>query len=342
MSMTYKTVSFLIMAAMLAGCGNKAVQQEQQAPVKVSVFKVSTSDIPREFSYSGTIEPDNTADIGFAVPGVVNSILVEEGQTVKQGQLLAAIDATEYSNALAIATAGLEQAEDMYNRLNDLYQKGSLPAKDYIDIRTKVAQAKANKQISAKHISDSRLYSPISGIIAARKIERGSAAAPGVPAFTIVKTDMVYAKAAIPESEVGSFKQGTIAKVYIPTLQDSVSGKITIINPQADAVSRTYNIKIKIPNSNGSLLPGMLANISINTGKSLSSLTVPATAVVRDADDITYVFIAGTQHKAIRKRITVGALTGKNEVVVTTGLQGGEQVITTGLSNLKDGASINL
>ncbi|MCW3464225.1 efflux RND transporter periplasmic adaptor subunit [Chitinophaga nivalis] len=342
MSMTFKPVPVLMMAALLAGCSSKEIKKSQQAPVKVSIFKAGNNDMPQQLSYSGTIEPDNTADIGFAVHGVVSNIAVEEGQMVKQGQLLASIDATEYSNALAIANASLDQAEDMYKRLHELYQKGSLPEKDYIDIRTKLAQAKANKQINAKRIADSHLYAPMSGIITARKIERGSAAAPGVPAFTIVKTDMVYAKAAIPESEVGAIKHGSNATVYIPTLQENIDGKITIINPQADITSRTYNIKIKLANNNGQLLPGMLTNIRINTGKNISAITVPATAVVRDADDITYVFVANEQQKAVRKRITVGALTGTNEVVVTTGLNGGEKVITTGLSNIKEGTAISL
>ncbi|MEC5146117.1 efflux RND transporter periplasmic adaptor subunit [Chitinophaga sp. 212800010-3] len=342
MSMTFKPVPFLLMAALLASCGSRETQKTQQAAVKVSVLKVSASQLPRELSYSGSIEPDNTAEIGFAVPGVVNSIAVEEGQTVKQGQLLASLDATEYSNALAIANAGLEQAEDMYNRLNELYQKNSLPAKDYIDIKTKLAQARANKQINAKRIADSRLYAPISGIITARKIERGSAAAPGMPAFTIVKTDMVYAKAAVPESEVGALSHGGIATVYIPTLADSVNGKVTIINPQADATSRTYNVKIKLNNNNGRLLPGMLTEIKVNTGTVVNNITIPATAVIRDADDITYVFVTNPQQKAVRKRITVGGLTGKNEVVVTDGLKEGEQLIVAGLSNLKDGSAISL
>lgn len=342
MSTTFKPVSFFIMAAALTACGSKEIKQPQQSPVKVNVFKVQKSDIARELVYSGTIEPDNTAEIGFAVPGVVNNIAVEEGQLVKQGQLLASLDATEYSNALAIANATLDQAEDLYGRLNALYEKGSLPAKDYIDIKTKLAQAKANKLISAKHIADSRLYAPITGIITARKIERGSAAAPGVPAFTIIKTDMVYAKVTVPESEVGALKQGTNAMVFIPTLNDSTAGKITIINPQADATSRTYSIKIKLNNQHGQFLPGMLASIKMNTGSTVNALTIPATAVVRDADDITYVFITNAQNIAVRKRITVGALTGKNEVVVTTGLNGGEQVVTAGHSNLKDGTAISL
>jgi len=342
MSMMLRQVPFFFIAILVAGCASQEVKTPQQTTVKVNVLKIQREDQQQELSYSGTIEPDNTAEIGFAVPGIVNNITVEEGQVVKQGQLLASIDATEYSNALAIASAGLEQAQDMYNRLNDLYEKGSLPAKDYIDIKTKLAQAKANKLISAKHIADSRLYAPITGIVTAKKIERGSTAAPGIPSFTIVKTDMVYAKAAVPESEVGALKHGTQAVVFIPTLNDSISGKVTIINPQADATSRTYAVKIKLPNNNGHLLPGMLADIKMNTSNKVSVISIPATAVMKDADGVNYVFVVNGQQKATRKRITVGALTGKNEVVITTGLMGGEQVVIAGHTNLKDGTAVSL
>lgn len=322
------------------GCAGKAEKQAPAAPVKVTLSEVQPVNRVHQLTYSGTIEPDNTAQIGFAVPGVVNQVAVQEGQMVTQGQLLATIDATEYLNALAIAEAGLEQAEDMYNRLNELYNKGSLPAKDYIDIKTKLAQAKANKNLNAKRIADSKLYAPITGIITAKLIEKGSTAAPGVPAFTIVKTDKVYAKIAVPESEVGSLKKGMEAGVYIPTMGDSLSGKITIINPQAEAISKTYTVKIQLTNTKQQLLPGMIANVYMQPGRKENVLVIPATAVVRDADDMTYVYIVDAQHKALRRRIYTGNITGTQEIVVTNGLTAGDKVVMAGHTKLKDGASV--
>src|SRR5262249_20945022 len=150
--------------------------------------------------------------------GTVNQVAVQEGQHVARGQLLAMIDTVEYRYALAIANAGLEQVEDLYKRSDDLYKRGSLPEKDYVEVKTKLAQARANKGINEKHITDSRLYSPITGIISAKMIEKGSAAAPGVPAFSIVRTDQVYVRIAVPESEIGAMKNGIGAKITIPTL----------------------------------------------------------------------------------------------------------------------------
>lgn len=326
---------------LLTQCGEPKKKTEEAAPLKVSVQPVQVTSRTVTLTYSGSIEPETSAEVGFAVPGIVNHVAVEEGQLVHKGQLLAAIDATEYNNALTIANAGLEQARDMYRRLEDLYTKGSLPEKDFIDIKTKVAQAEANRSINAKHITDSRLVSPLSGIISSKKAVEGSTAGPGIPAFSIIKTDVVYAQLSIPESEIGELKQGMDAVVFIPTLSDSVKGKIVIINPQAEKTSRTYTVKIRLNNAGQRLLPGMIVNVSLSKSQAREVTVVPATAVFKDADELTYVYIAGEGKKAIRRRVTTGLLSGSQEVIIDAGLSKGDVIITEGITNLKDGSAIS-
>jgi RND family efflux transporter MFP subunit len=197
-------MTMIVVATSLIAC-----RQEETAPpakpVKVNFMEIKNDSHTQEFTYSGTIEPEHTALVSFAVPGVVDNILVEEGQFVQKGQLLADIDDTEYHHAFVIASAGLTQAEDMYRRLTSLYEKGSLPEKDFIDVQTKLAQASANREINVKHIRDSKLVAPIAGIITMKMIERGSTVAPGVPAFQIIKTDNIYARIDVPESQIGEF-----------------------------------------------------------------------------------------------------------------------------------------
>ena len=339
-SFANQSLYFIASVVLFTSCGRKK-EEVKPMPVNVNTQTIQKINRQQELSYSATIEPDNTALVGFAVPGVVNSIAVEEGDPVSQGQLLAGIDATEYSNSLNIANASLVQTQDLYTRLNELYVKGSLPAKDYIDIKTKVEQAKASKNITVKHISDSRLYSPISGIVTQRLIERGSAAAPGMVAFAIIKTDKVYAKITVPESEVGKLKQGMETVVFVPTLKDTLRGKITIINPQAESKSKTYSVKIKLNNSQRKLLPGMLADVSINPDRNEQVIMIPAEAVVRDNDDLTYVYVVNAEKKAIRKRIFAGGITGTQELIVKEGLSEGDVIVTAGQLKLKDGAAVN-
>lgn len=332
---------FAFAVVFVTACGSKEEKKIKQSAVKVTVQQIEKKGRQEELSFSGTIEADNAVSVGFSVPGTVSSVSVQEGQFVHAGQLLATIDATEYNNALLIADAGLEQAEDMFTRLNGLYQKGSLPAKDFIEIKTKVAQARANKNLSVKRVNDTKLYAPMPGIITAKSVEKGATAAPGVPAFTIIKTDLVYATISVPESEIGKLSRGQQAEIFIATLGQSFSGKITIINPQADQVTKTYAVKVQLKNPGGKLLPGMIAQTKIATGSSVSQITIPAMAVVRDADDITYVFVTDEHQKVVRKRVTASGVQG-DDVIISDGLNQGDKVVVSGQTRLKDGVTVAL
>lgn len=337
-----KSSLVLAVSGVLVACGKKEEEKPRVVvPTKVTVQEIATGNHSEVLKYSGTVEAENTVQIGFSIPGTVSGVLVNEGQMVQAGQLLASIDPTDYDNALLIASAGLEQAEDMFTRLNGLYEKGSLPAKDYIDIKSKLAQARANKNMALKRVKDAKLYAPMSGIITAKLIEKGAMAAPGAPAFTIINTSKVYAKVSVPESEIGKITKGQVANVSIATISQQLTGKISIINPMADPVTKSYAVKIQLTNGQGKIMPGMIADAEISTGQSVGTITVPATAVIRDADDITYVFVTEGDNKVVRKRISAGGLKG-DDVVISDGLQSGDRVVVSGQTKLKDGAAITL
>ncbi|SCY75822.1 RND family efflux transporter, MFP subunit [Flavobacterium anhuiense] len=342
MVMLKKNIFFILSVLFLgAGCGKTKSDQNQTAqPVKVSVNEIAVSPQSQVLEYSGTIEADNTVSIGFSVPGRVNGVMVQEGQHVVKGQLLASIEQNTYRNNLIMASAGLEQAQDNFNRLDQLYKKGSLPERDYIAAKTSLAQAKANKETASKNLYDTKLYASFSGIVTHKLTEAGATAAPGIPAFTIVKTDKVYAVAAINENEISSLKIGAGAEITIPSLDKKISGKVTIINPQADDMSKTYTVKVRLENPNGGLLPGMIADISIKSGKTQNAVIIPVQAVVRDPDNINYVFIAKADNTAFKKRVNISKMTGTNDVVVNEGLQAGDKLIVSGQTNLEDGTPI--
>ncbi|MCR9264339.1 efflux RND transporter periplasmic adaptor subunit [Maribacter sp. PR1] len=333
-------ITLTTLALLVIGCSEKKETVKEVAIPKVTVKKIKATEEKESLTYSGTIEADNTVSLGFSVPGRISKVNVQEGQKVKRGQLLASIDQTTYKNAFDIANAGLEQANDNFKRLSGLYEKGSLPERDFIAVKVAVAQANANKNLAAKNLTDTKLYAPFSGIITAKMTEMGATAAPGVPAFTVMKTDKVYAKASIAESEISKLKMGTDAEVEIASLNETFNGKVAIINPSADAITRTFNVKVRLDNKDDKLLPGMISKLKINTGNTVNVITVPSESVVRDANDILYVFVV-KENKAIKKRVSLGSFKG-NEVIVTNGLSIGDAVVIAGNKNLKDGQTVSL
>ncbi len=340
---TLNRILIVLILSVLISCGQKQEQATEIRPtIKVAVQEIEASDRPEVLNYSGSIEADNTVSLGFNVSGRVTGVNVLEGQQVQQGQLLATIETDDYTSALQIAKAAEEQTADNFKRLNELHSKGSLPERDYIAARSALAQAQANVRMASKRLADTRLYAPFTGIISAKVIDRGATVAPGMPAFTILKTDQVYAKAPIAESDISKLTIGREVLVIVPVLNDSLKGRVTIINPQADNSSRTYMVKVRLMNSGKRLLPGMLTEMKVYTGINQQNIIIPASSIVRDADDLTYVFVANQHNKAIRRRITASGVTTNNEVIVQSGLQAGDKLIVNGQTRLEDGSSIQL
>ena len=340
MKSSRKRVLFVLALPVLASCGHKQEEKTKQDAVKVMVQRITGDARPEVLRYPGAIEADNTVTLGFSVSGRVTAVSIQEGQQVREGQLLATIETEDYASALQSAKAAEDQAADNFKRLKELHDKGSLPERDYIAARSALSQAEANVRVAAKRLADTRLYAPYTGIISAKLIDKGATASPGVPAFTILKTDQVYAKAPITENDISKLSMGKEVLVIIPALNDSIKGTVTIINPQADNSSRTYAVKVRLNNKAEKLLPGMLTEMLVYTGRAQEKIVIPATSIVRDADDITYVFVAGDQHKAIRRRITAVGVTGNNEVIIQTGVQAGDRLIVEGQTRLEDGSSI--
>ena len=338
-----KQLMFVISTSILASsCASKdETVKMAEIRAKVTVQSIVKSGLRETLSYSGTIQAENVTQIGFSIPGRVIEVNVLEGQHVYEGQLLGVVDATEYENALSIANATFEQAEDNFRRSDAAHQTGGLTDRDLVVIKTALEQARANKKLAEKHFADTHLKAPFSGVISAKLIERGTTVQPGVAAFTIEKTDQVYAKATVPESEIGKMRNGTGAIVTIDKEKDTIRGSVGIINPHADANSRTFDVKIRIPNDGERLRPGIIANIQIATGNAVETLVIPGDAVVRDADNITYVFLVAGDSKAILKRITVGGLSD-NGIIVTSGLHEGDKLVVSGQNNIRDGQVVSI
>jgi len=342
MSIAFKQSLFIIPLILLYSCGTK---NDSGLPaekiLKVSVKEILTGNLNEQLDYSGTIQPDNTVQLGFSIPGRVADVAVQEGQHVSKGQLLAVIETTEYQNALTIANAGFEQAQDNFIRSNELHLKGSLTDKDFIAAKLSLKQAEANKNLAEKHLADNYLKAPFDGIVTAKLAERGASVFPGAPAFTLMKTDFVYAQASVSETDINKLLVGTKATVIVAAARDTLHGTVSIINPQGDIQSKTYSVKVRIANNDRHLLPGMISEIKVNTGNIFRTITVPGESVIRDADDLPYVFIINQDQRVVRKRITVGGLSD-SAVIVTSGLKGGESIVTTGQKYIQEGQKVSV
>ncbi|HML16825.1 MAG TPA: efflux RND transporter periplasmic adaptor subunit, partial [Bryobacteraceae bacterium] len=352
-------------AAALTSCSHTTNAASTEAPLPVQVRTPAVVERAELVSASGSVEGSETADVAFLVSGRVVRVLVEEGQHVNQGQLLAEIDPADYRNAFNSAQAQkaaaiaveqraddgvrkqeleqarieFERAEDEYKRMKFLVERNSLPPNDFQKIEAAYKTAKerydmaqegtrtedraaaaaqahaADAQASeeSKRLSDTRLVAPISGSISMRKVDPGQTVAAGMPVFSIAELNPVKVRVGVPEAEIGKVHQGAKAEVSAPSLDGRrFTGKVAIIGVAAEPASRTYTVKILVPNPGPVLLAGMVAEARIFAPTSIHAVTIPAEAVVPDPQGAPNVYVYSPERKRVyTRRVEVGQPVGK-------------------------------
>ena len=315
------------------------------APVAVRVETVGTLIGARSQTYSGTIEAENTASLGFTVAGSVRRVLVREGDQVRQGQLLAELNQEEYASMAAGANASLLEARDAARRSQQLFQSESLTERELVQATAAKQRAEASAQVARKHMADTYLRAPFAGLIAAKMVEPGVSVMPGTPAFSLIKTEQVFARAVVPEAEIGRISKGAQVRVRVPSLDSELMGIVQVINPIADPTSRSFYVKVLLPNPGLRLLPGMLATLRIPLPAGQQAAPVVAVApqlVVQEADGASAVYVVDAGGTiAHRRRVVLGPVQDQ-QVVITQGLQANEKVVVAGQQGLHDGQAVRI
>lgn len=259
-----------------------------------------------------------------------------------------------------------ERWNDEYARMKMLFERKSLPANDFRKVEAawraaseryemaklgtraedkaaaegQFRQAEAMVSVNRKHIMDASLRSPIPGYVGMRQVEVGDVLPAGRPVITVMNLNPVKVHVGIPESDIGKVRIGGAAHITIPALGGrSFAGKVELVGVAADPTSRTYSVKIAVPNPTLEMRDGMIAEASIEGAARVSRLLLPPDAIVRDSQGATSVFIYFPDTKRVyRKRVVVGDAVG-SEVEIQRGLTGDELVVVKGQNLVREGSS---
>lgn len=356
--------SFIAICATLAlltliSCSSeKPAEQTADRAIPVKVGSIRHVQDHERVSVSGTVaSPDAPAAVSFLVSGKVVQVGPREGEHVDKGQLLAAIDPTDYTLSVQAASAqvkqariGIERSGDEYGRMKFLFESRSLAANDfekfkaaYLTAQQLLDQAVANEKLSQKRLTDASLYAPGSGFISKRSIEPGEMASPGRPVFEIVKLDPVEISVGVPETDIHLVRLGQTAVIKIPALPGELfRGTVRVINVSADPSTRTYMTRITVPNPKQILRVGMVAEAQIRGDRMLDLMTLPAEAIVRDPQGATVVFVYyPDQGRVYARRVETGTVHGR-EIAIKSGLSGNESVVLAGQEKLRDGVKVSV
>ena len=333
-----RLILMTIIALALCTC-QKSEPKQQEETITVKIEKAAFGELNSATPYVGVVEEEQSTLVSFTGMAILKTLHAREGQSVRKGQLLATIDDTQARNALAAAKSTLDQASDAHARMKTLHESNSLPDMKWVEIESKLQQAKASYDMCLKNVEDCSLYAPCNGVVGSKIMNVGETVLPSQPVLHILSIDRVKVRVSIPEKEIATITPETATLIMPDALPGETfeGGKIEK-GVSADVVSHTYDIRIALENPGHKLLPGMVAKVAMKDKAEERKITLPVKAIQQTTDKTLFVWVE-KDRKSQRRPITVGKTSG-NRIAIESGLQEGDIVIVDGYQKVGEGTPI--
>lgn len=331
-------LKFMPLAALffLASCGGETTKNETQTETvkkNVKVEEVRLTPVDQLSTFTATVEANTVNNIAPAMGGRIRSIHVDVGSRVGKGQTVVTMDAANYSQQ----QTQLATLKRDYERYLELYNVGGISKQqlDQVKAQLDVAQTALNNLGE-----NTRLTSPINGVVTVRNYDPGDMAA-GQPILTIENINPVKVIINVSESFYSQVVKGMPAKVQVDALANEFfEGKVSLIHPTLNPVSHTFPVEIEVNNSDQRLRPGMFSRVTMNFGTNDRPLVSDMAVLKQTGSNDRYVFVE-KDGKAFYTLVQLGTrIEDKYEIV--SGLNAGDRVIVQGNAGLIDGTEVEV
>jgi HlyD family secretion protein len=406
------TAGLLAAVLLLAGCGKKVAAkeggEEAEAPTPVTAEPVLRGAIDHVVVADAVLYPVNQSNVTPKIAAPVKRILVNRGDHVRVGQVLAELEAADLAAAAEESKHQVEQAQSAYQLLTGatvrddqskaqsdvqsaqqnldaakkvydsraaLQKEGALPQKMVDDARLAMVQAQTQLDLAQRHLqaldqvgrresiqgaeaavnaakahydnlnvqlSYATIKSPIAGIVADRPVYPGEMAQPGTPLISLVDISTLVARANVPVKDAVAIKPGRPARIAGP--DGDLAGKVTVVSPAVDPSTTTVEVWVAVANPGEKLKPGATVRVSIIAETIMDTIVVPASALLNfDEGGQKVMLVVGKGKDAVaqERKVVPGVRQGAR-VQIVSGLQEGDQVITSGGLGLEDKAKVEV
>jgi RND family efflux transporter MFP subunit len=334
------------------GCGQAEANRDDQMveaqkdkilPIPVEVGSVSTGSISSNYQTTAVLEAKEEAFVVGRASGIIEQIMVEEGDYVEKGQVLATLEPTRYQLTLQRAAADMQGIEKELAKINKVYSKNLVSDDTYDKITAQYEAAKANHALAKLDLKEATIVAPISGYIAERNAKVGNLTESfqRERMFHIVQQKELYGIVYLPEKELSKVHKDQKAALEVTALNNkAIDAYVERISPVIDSATGTFKVTLRVPNENNLLKAGMFTSVKLNYDTRENSTLIPRKAMLA-VDDKINVFVIGEDGLAKKTAITIGYQEG-NVVEVVDGLNPDDKIVVTGHQNLKDNATVEI
>ncbi len=336
-----------LLALGAAGCSEEnGFAPEEPAPeapdarVVVSAVPVAPSSLTDVLEISGRLEPRREVLLAAELGGLVEEVRFDKGDRVEAGQLLARVGSDLLRAAFAEAEADLEAARVEHERAERLVEREASPAQELTAAEANRKRAAARAESAALRLARAEITAPTAGVITSRDIEPGEVVAPGSAVAVLHDTSSLRATIGIPETDIAVFRVGSPAEVALDAYPDrSFAGRISYIAPNATRPGRNFQAEVEIANEGGALRSGLIVRTRLERRVYEDAVVVDRDALV-ERDGVLFAFVLENGRASMRA-VELGP-DEADRVVVHTGLELGDTLITRGHRNLLDGQEVRV
>jgi len=307
----------------------------------IETFTVAQATFYEYITLPVIVNPFREASLGLMSGGRVTKLYADKGDRVAEGKVLLETETEILRASLDLAKANLDFQKSEFDRNRQLFDAGSISQAVFDAAKLASAQAQSQFDIARKQYDDATLEAPFAGVITQRNIEVGEVLGPGAQAFRIIDIDRVKVRAGIPEKYIGDFRKDNLVSILFDAIPQKVfKGRITYISPEANTTVRTFESEIIVDNRGGIIRAGIMGNAKIQRRTFPNALLIPLDSLI-ETQIGRKIFVVKDDTLAAERSITID---GGNEdmIVVTSGIEAGERVVTKGQYDLVNGERVKI
>lgn len=337
----------MLVAAILILIGTSCTNSNNELSKKkrfVKVVKLTNAKENNQIVFNGVLKEKQDVNVAFKVGGQVLELLADEGDYVKEGQVIAKIDKRDYKIHLHASEAQYNQIDAEYSRYKELYSQKKLPANTLEKLEAGYLAAKSGYEAAQNALNDTELKAPFAGYVYRKKINNFENVAPGQVIFTLLDVSCLEVGFGLPESQVNRAKKFSEIVVDVASANAyNVPAELLSVNEKANG-NDMFDVRLIVNNTDGNILkPGMSAKVRIKIPQEeLNSITVPVESVF-ESENKTYVWVFNSADSVVIKTpVEVEKFKNNGLLLVTSGLKGNENVVTAGVHSLSDKQAVKL
>ena len=308
--------------------------------VPVKVVPLALGEISEHVLYSATVEAEETIDVYAQASGLVRKVLAEEGDWVKEGQVLVELVDDELKLNETEAKLAFQKLQNQFNRKSEMFSRELLSKEEYEDLKINMEQARIRWERAKLSLAHAQARSPVEGVISNRLVKLGDRIGQSSKLYELVNMQSLIARVHVPGQGMRNLAVGQRAKVTTDFLPDTTfTGRILRISPVVDPGSGTFKVTLELDTQSGGLRPGMFVNTHIVTATRSDAVLVPKRAVVYD-DGMPHVFVV-EDSTASKVRFEMG-FDDTEHIEAVSGVTRGDMIVVVGQNGLKDQAKVRI